>query len=471
VKRVIVLRVLLCLICLAADSAHAQPGYKLSEKAIRQAKDLANKWSLQSLSQRRPAGLDDLDSAEAIKQVIEKSLRELGDGDGDVQSRAFGKLKYLGNPAFSQLVKGLESENPIVRKWCVKLLQGHGSSAVPFLSKVVRADPADYVRSTAASALGQIYDPKAIPALLAALDDQDFQVRHSAIGALINLKDQQASEPLKTILGNAQVDAQLRHAAAGALIWINREAGAKAIGEVLAKETDESLRHNLNVVLKSDYSYFYWPPDLLELRQLTRDAATLAGESFGDAEIDQLLKHIHSPHEAVLSACLRALGQLNAKTVVPAIIAGTPHDRYTFRALVKIASPQAVEYLLETIQSSDENTRVMAIGALGSHRWAVPLLIELLDDPSLRTTHKGDPFPVDAFNGIWPDGHRAHVALTGSLVMAGMRGSMINLASGKRFNVDLEIERLKVWWKEHGEAFLQGNPVPNPNITSVWLDT
>ena len=56
------------------------------------------------------------------------------------------------------------------------------------------------------------------------------------------------------------------------------------------------------------------------------------------------------------------------------------------------------------------------------------------------------------------------------IVWANYTGSMLNLASpdGETFSVDAEIRRLKDWWAEHGEDFLQGKPVPNPNITSVF---
>ena len=134
-----------------------------------------------------------------------------------------------------------------------------------------------------------------------------------------------------------------------------------------------------------------------------------------------------------------------------------------------IASPQAVDYLLDVIQSPNEDPRGAAIDALGSQggRWAVPVLIDLLDDPTLRTSHKGEPFPIAAFDGIWPDGHRAHMALFNCLYRAGLEGNSINLATGERNDVNEEIKRLKAWWKEHGEDFLQGRPVPNPNITTV----
>ncbi len=465
------LPVLFCFILLMPKPANSAFGYRLSRKAIEQAKDTAKKESQPSLSQRRPEGLENLDSSDVIRQIIADNMKKLGDRERQVQAKAKRKLEYLGGLAFSDLVKGLESENRYVRFWCAHLLVERGSAAVAALSRAVRFDPDEYVRSEAASSLGQTYDPKAIPALLAALEDEDFDVLNSTIRALKYLKAERAVEPLKKILENTEVDGQLRRAAAEALFHIDRDAGRKAIGDVLVKETNESIR---NVVLESSSGNGYWPPDLLKVRQLTRDAATLAGERFGNAEFDQLLEHIDSPYWAVSSGCLHTLGQLNVRSAVPAIIALGPKKESAYNALAKIASPQAVTYLLEAIQSPDDNICATATDALGYQggRWAVPILIELLDAPRLRRTHKGERFPVAAFapfDGIGPDGHKAHSALYLCLGRAGLWGPSLNLASGKTFDVDAEIKRLKVWWEKHGDDFLRGKRVPNPNITSVFL--
>jgi len=452
--------------------ANSASGYRLSDKTIKQVKDTAKKESQQSLSQRRPEGLENLDSNHVIRQIIADSMKELGDRERQVRTKAKSKLEYLGGLAFSDLVKGLESENRYVRFWCAHLLVERGSAAVAPLSRAVRFNPDGNVRSEAASSLGQTYDPKAIPALLAALEDKDFYVLISTIRALKYLKAGRAVEPLKKILEDTEVDGQLRRAAAEALFHIDRDVGRKAIEDVLAKETNESLSALL-APSPGSMGNGYWPPDLLKVRQLTKDATALAGERFGSAEFDQLLKHIDSPYWAVSSGCLHALGQLNVRSAVPSIIALGPKKESAYNALAKIASPQALTYLLEAIQSPDDNIRATAIDALGYQggRWAVPILIELLDDPRLRMTHEGERFPLDGFDGLWPDGHKAHTPLYLCLGRAGLWGSSLNLASGKTFDVDAEIKRLKVWWEKHGDDFLRGKRVPNPNITHVFLAT
>ena len=444
---------------------------KLSDQVIQQAKDVARKEFLKNPRRSTPPWLESLSSPEATQQLMNTCMEQLANPDDNVQHKAVGKLRYLGKEAFNHLARGLKSKNPTVRKWCVVLLGKRGFPAIPLLSKIVLNDADKWVRTAAADELGKTYDPTAIPALLAALEDRDFHVRHCTIAALRNLKDYRTVRPIMNILTDSNANGQLRHAAADALLWIDNKTGKKTIKEVLENEgnANESLRHNLNQVLRARHTYAYWPPDKLELRQLTIDAGTVAGESFGDTEINRLLKHVNSPH--VSTNCLLALGTLRATETVPVIIASSAYPKHN--ALARIASEPAVEYLLNAVLSSDKTTRKSAIGALGvdGGRWAVPVLIELLDDPSLRTSHTGEPAPIDLFNGIWPDEHKAHQALHACLNRAGLIGTSINLASGKTFDLDLEIQNLKTWWREHGNDFLAGKTVPNPDVKGVFLRT
>lgn len=465
---ILALVILLCFAAVTPGVAGAQAIYRISDKAIQQAKDAAARESLRSLSQRRPKGLTNLGSDEAVSRTIEESMQELGHDDREVQSKAFGKLKYLGDLAFPDLVEGLKSENPVIRKWCAKLLGRRGSAAVLALSRVVRADSTSFVRFTAAMSLGQIFDPRAVLALLTALEDEDFHVSIRAIRALAYLENAQAFEPLKEILDDFDVDSQLREAAARALLQIDRDAGQRAIREVLLVETSEWKRHNFGVVLKNYRPINYWPPDMLDVLQLTRDASTFAGEGFGTEELQQLLQHIDSPDSTVSSGCLRALDELNAISTVHRIIAVAPEGSSLY-ALAKIASPEAVSYLLDAIQSPDDTIRKPVIRALGEQggRWAVPILIELLDDPSLRITGAVEPAQIDGGGITWPDEHWAHSALFSCLSRAGLKGVFVNLATHATFDVDDEVRHLKAWSIAHGEDFLAGKSVPNPRVSSA----
>ena len=458
----------------------AQPGaenkstFRLSDSTITRAKDAAKaeldarKKPGHGLRDRRPAGLEKADSDAAIAQIIETSMAESVSSVESTRDAAMRRLRYLGDRAFEALTKGLKSDNPKVRAVSASLLQECGTKATPLLSQTLLNDSDITVRATAALSLGNLFDPKGIPALLTALKDPEFRVNMSAVMALMFLRSRETFDPLRAILDNPKADAQLREAAAKALRHIDPANGTKAVQEAFEKEKDESLCHNYQVVLnESPFDYDYWPPELLALRQLTKDAATLAGEQFGDAEIKQLLAYIRSDSNTASNFCLLALGALRVESAVPAIIALGPQKGCVCSALAQIASPEAVAFLLDVLQSPNPEIRKTGIRALGEHagRWAVPVLVELLDDPGLRK--KRDPSP----DGMeWPDTHEAHAALWLCLNRAGLKNSILNLADpqGRTFNVDEEIKRTKVWWQEHGEDFLQGKSVPSPNLTAVW---
>jgi HEAT repeat protein len=451
----------------------SETSFRLSEKVIKQAKEIAKKESSTDLSKRRPEGLSKLDSETDIKKVIEESMKELGDDKREVQENGLRKLRYLGKLAFSDIVKGLESENKNVRQWCVSLLSNRGSEAVPYLSKVLRSELDKIIRASSASDLGQTYDTNAVPALLDALDDSDYFVQISAARALAYIKDKRAIEPLKKLIENTVVNGQVRNAAAEAIFRIDKEKGSKVIQDAIAKEKNEFVRQNFNAVLQSTGGYAYWPPDLLEIHQLVKDADTLAGESYSEKEIKRLLDYIDSSYWAVSSGCINALAKLNAGKTVPEIIARGSISSTFYSCLAQIASPEAVDYIVECIQSKDQALRERTIEGMGyGGKWAVPILVELLNDTSLRRIHKSGILPaIDAFNGNWPDSHRAYDALFLCLSNQGLRGTSINLASGARLDIDEEIQRFKKWWNDYGEDFLQNKNVPNPNMKMAFLAT
>src|SRR5262249_13430786 len=133
------------------------------------------------------------------------------------------------------------------------------------------------------------------------------------------------------------------------------------------------------------------------------------------------------------------------------------------------ATPPAVKHLLEVARSTDKEQRERAIEGLKfGGRWAAPILIELLDDLSLRRTYRDEPSaPTGKFDGHWPDEHPAYSALTVVLAATGLKGKDLDLAEGGKFDLDVEIAHLKSWWRSHSQDFLQGKPVPNPMLTTV----
>ena len=99
-----------------------------------------------------------------------------------------------------------------------------GPPAVPGLIRASR-DSNPSVRRTAAAALGELADLRAVEPLIAALKDESGWVRRDAAEALGKLGDRRALEPLAELLDDIETDARL--AAAEALKQLRGEGEPK----------------------------------------------------------------------------------------------------------------------------------------------------------------------------------------------------------------------------------------------------
>lgn len=79
------------------------------------------------------------------------------------------------------------------------LVTYRSKDTVPALIEVLRSDPYVHARANAAWALRQIRDPRAVPALIYALDDKETWVRLRAVGGLKELKAKQALPKLRAM--------------------------------------------------------------------------------------------------------------------------------------------------------------------------------------------------------------------------------------------------------------------------------
>lgn len=122
--------------------------------------------------------------------VIPVLIAVLENGDPSERYGAGEQLKEMGPwaaPAVPALIKALKDEDPSNRSHVGRVLGEIGpkaAMAIPALVKVLQGEEDPMVRSNAAEALGKLGDPKTVPALIAALEDEDEFVRWSAIVAL-----------------------------------------------------------------------------------------------------------------------------------------------------------------------------------------------------------------------------------------------------------------------------------------------
>jgi beta-lactamase regulating signal transducer with metallopeptidase domain/HEAT repeat protein len=412
--------------------------FQIPNEVLVQTRELAANYARRNVSPKslRPPGLEDLESPDAIKRAVDRAMLLLADSqkfsDGLIQ------LRYLGDEAFDALVAGSKSENAQVAKWSCSALELRGLKAVGPLSDALKSSPDSSVRSVAASALGQTFQPTAIPALISALDDPDPQVRSSVLNSIKYPRDARAITPLERFVNDP---------------------GA---GHVAS----DAIRH-----IQSPQGYAWWPADRVDLWQLCQDAHTLKGERYRDAELNQLTAGLKSDDGTITYCCLFALGRLRSKESISAII-HAPLSAMKFHVLAEISTPDAIEYLIQRLHSLNPQTRELTIQGLadGADRWAAPLLIALLDDPTLKVEARKMEFTGRPSIENWPEWHRAHSALYSFFSRFGLTGEWRNLYGNQTNNVPEEITNLKAWWKQHGADFVAGKKGPTPNLSTVYYN-
>jgi HEAT repeat protein len=140
-------------------------------------------------------------------------IRRFAHPDPLVSEKAWNAVVELGNAAEPALIDGLSADNPTVAEFCAGALGGRGAKGA--LDPLMKALKTWTVRRyVAAWALGEIGDPRAIPALIAALGDRDIEVGKYAARSLIKF-GKEATDALLAALESPSE--QTRHYAVRAL--------------------------------------------------------------------------------------------------------------------------------------------------------------------------------------------------------------------------------------------------------------
>ena len=120
---------------------------------------------------------------------IERLLLELKDDRRDVRSRAAYELGKHSDPrTIPPLISALSDTDKFVRSWAAGALGKAGSAAIaPLLTVIAGGDiVAGYY---SALALGELGDLRAVPTLVRAIREGDYDIRPSAAGVLAKLGD------------------------------------------------------------------------------------------------------------------------------------------------------------------------------------------------------------------------------------------------------------------------------------------
>jgi HEAT repeat protein len=281
---------------------------------------------------------------------------------------AYDALQRMGRAALPALIAALQDNDEQIRKVATEALGRFGPMAKPAIPALVEVFAVDALRGIG---------PDALPALVALLKDPDVHKRQEVIRVLcdMNPEDSKTVTALVPALLAAlrDPDAQVR-----------RETASRIGFSLLAPETTVPA---LLGTLKDDN------PDV---RRAAAEALVKMGARAGKF-VPALVEALRSADEEVRSAAAQVLGQIGpeAEAAVPELLVllkkGKDRERMeAAQALASIGPPAraALPTLVEMLKQKD--TRLLAADALGvfgpEAEAAVPALKEVLHDQDQETS-------------------------------------------------------------------------------------
>ena len=317
------------------------------------------------------------------RAAVEPLIRVLGDADAGARGEAAEALRALGEERLSGAVQEALRGNP------GRLLEMADPRALAPLTRLLSAEePA--ARAAAAGTLGRMRDARAIPALLAALEDNQGEVRtavaaalaafgaavvdalirvmagsaprarSSAAQALGILKDQRGVQPLLMALRDR--DAEVRRSAEAAL----EEVGERGICAALLDDLQgrQGALDDLGDARAAQILVRSMDDD----REYVRRAAAVALRCLGENAVGPLIRVLVAGRKDTAPAAARILGGLGDARAVSPLMGALVHSRPELRhaaagALRDLGDPSAVDALLAALGDGDANVRGAAADA------------------------------------------------------------------------------------------------------------
>lgn len=212
----------------------AEPAFLAGLKSTRQPTRLKSLVGLKAIKSER--------ALDAVAEVF------LGDCPPDVRGAAGDYLKSQGVRAEGALIRGLESKDPLVRTASILTLGDLGSEkALPTISRLFREEKNKEIHDRCFEFLRRL-GPKAEADLIAALGDEDKEIRRSAVVALGDAQSERAIPRLIEFM--TELDPTMKEVSESALASI----GPKAIEEVGKAVSAGRLRKPVAEAIEAYYT-------------------------------------------------------------------------------------------------------------------------------------------------------------------------------------------------------------------------
>ncbi len=239
------------------------------------------------------------------------------------------------------------------------------------------------IREEAATLLGGLKDPRAVPPLVSTLKDRDRSVREAAIAALTSL-----GEPAVMALGACLADPELSVQEAASSVLASIADGRVRDPLIRALRTHDWIvrMHAVKALgrLQDPQSVPALIPLLQDKVKAVREEVSSALAAIGEASIPALLQALAHQEWLVRLHAVESLGKTRSQKAVEPLLSVIFNDgdsavrEDAVRALGDIGHPQAVEFLFTAMKEPGLRTlAVEALGRIGDRR-AVPVLMEVV---------------------------------------------------------------------------------------------
>ena|GEM_PF-363128 len=323
--------------------------------------------------------------------------------DWQLGARLAGEVKGKFQEETVGLVVGL----PLPRLLKVKLAEiTKSDAAIPALIKALEDSNFD-IRYSAVIVLEKIGSDAAIPALIKALEDSNFDIRYSVAGALRRIDSDVAVSVLIQALENSYSD--VRRIAASALGQIGSDAAIPALIKTL-EQSDYRMRRIAASALGQIGSDAAIPALITALENSNSNirwrAASALGQIGSDAAIPALIKALEDPNSDIRWRATEALAKIGSDAAVTALIKSDFEVRISaVNALAKIGSDVAIAALTKFLEDSNYEVRISAVNALAKigSDVAIAALTKFLEDSNYEVR-------ISAVNALAKIGSDAAIA-------------------------------------------------------------
>jgi HEAT repeat protein len=317
--------------------------------------------------------------------TLEVALANLQNPDPGVHLKAIRWLGVLGGPrAVAALIAALDHASADVRTGAGRALGSLGArEAVPALLRQFRQAEPVLDRAVYLEALADIGGDEAVETLIAALRDPNERIVEDACEALAALGDSRAIEPLRELL--AHPDGGIRRYACVALVDLEApDPRLEAAVESLAQSPDDEQR----------VSGRYLRQELARLREENSGEEDAAPPEERQRELETGLAELRDPKPQRRQEGARRLREVGGPEVVAALIAALEDPVPAVRGSVALAlnelrSPEALPALIEHLRNDPApGVRRMCVAFLRLFR------DERADDALRRALEDSSPLVV-----------------------------------------------------------------------------